>query len=155
MQKEQSSAGRKEYTFDEFVQHFRALSVVRKYEHIGHPFGSPHQVEIGDDSSFEANAFRVMDYFHQIYPDTEEAREKSVLFLVMVTHLAKFHDSYDSEKFSVSDDTEQVALVSSPLLRAVHHHFTRCRLSELPREEEQLVESIKDEARRLWRDEKV
>jgi hypothetical protein len=136
------------YTVDEFLDHFRALPIVRKYEHISRPLGSAEQVEVRDDQCFEINALRIMDYFSQIYPQEEEAREKSVLFILMLSHLAKHRESYDSERFAVFTDTDEASMISVSLLRAIHHHFTSRPWRQLPPEEE-IVAAIKDTARNL------
>jgi hypothetical protein len=139
----------KPYTVEEFFDHVRALPIVRKYEHISRPFGNAQHVEVGDDQSFEIHALRVMDYFSQVYANADETREKSVLFVVMMTHIAKYKDAYDSEKFAVfSDDMNEASMLSVHLLRAVHHHFTSAPLGKLPKEDA-LVEAIKITARKI------
>jgi len=149
-----SSASGKEYTVDECLSHFRSLPIVRKYQHISRGFaGGPEHVEIGDDQSFEAHSLRVMDYFAQVYPDKDEARDKSLIFILILTHLAKHREAYDSEHFAVFADGDQASMISVPLLRAAHYHFTRCHFSDLP-SDEAMVESITAMARELSKDEK-
>jgi hypothetical protein len=149
--KRRKPAKKSSYSLEEFLDHFRALLIVRNYEHISVGFeNGPDQVEVGNDRCFELSALRVMDYFHQIYPDTEEAREKSILFILMLSHLAQHRESYDSEKFAVYADTDQPSMISVALLRSVHHHFTSRPYRELP-PDEALVDSIKEMARGLFK----
>jgi hypothetical protein len=112
MKKKQGKAKKLNYPVKEFLQHFGALPAVRKYGHISRRFdgsADANQVEIGDSSSFEANALRVMDYFSQVYSDSDEAREKGILFLVILSHLAKYKEAYDSERFAVFTDSDQAS----------------------------------------------
>jgi hypothetical protein len=154
VKKRKAKTSKKEYTLNEFLGHFRALPTVRRYQHISRSFpGGLEQVEIGDDRSFEMTALRVMDYFHQVYSDGEEAMDKAGVFMLIVAHLANHRASYDSERFAVFTDTDQASMISVPLLRAVHHHFTRCHICDLP-PEASLIESIKEMARKLSNDEK-
>jgi hypothetical protein len=134
------------YSLNEFVDHFNALGIVRSYEHIGRRFGDgPEQVEIGNENSFENNALRVMDYFHQIYPDRTEARNKSVIFLLALSHIEKYRDSYDNEHFAVFSE-QGPSMISLPLVKALHYHFTKTHYTELG-DEDILVEAIKSSAR--------
>lgn len=141
------------YTIEEFLDHFQAMAVVRKYQHISRRFaGGPEQIEIGDDDSCEMHALRVMDYFHQVYPDKEEAMSKCVPFTLALTHLSKYKAEYDSESFAVFSEA-QTSMVSLPLLKALHFHFTRCHYHELPSDEDVMVEAVKATAREYAKEE--
>jgi hypothetical protein len=139
------------YTIDEFLDHFQAMTVVRRYQHISRRLeGGPEQIEIGDDDSCGAQALRVMDYFGQIYSDKDEASAKSVVFILALSHLAKYQTLYDSERFAVFSK-DQASMISLPLLKSIHYHFTRCHYRDLPNEDD-LVEAVKTTAREYMKE---
>lgn len=142
------------YTVDEFLDHMRALNIVREYQHVTRRLdGGAEEIEIGNDRSFEANFLRVRDYFSQIYADQEEGRNKSVVFMLILTHIAKYRDSYDSENFAVfSDKDDQPSMVSLALFRAAHFHFTKSHYRDIP-SEDLLVDMIKNTAREYEKEE--
>jgi hypothetical protein len=142
------------YPVEEFLQHMRALPTVRQYEHISKGFScSGEQVEIGNDNSdVGLNALRILDYFHQVYADKEEAQEKGCLFFVMLMHLVKHQDEYDSESFAVFTATDQPSMISVPLLKALHYHYTSWYINAVPPEKD-LVKAIKQTARQIIADE--
>lgn len=120
---------RKPYTFEEFHDHFHAMTVVRDYQHVGM---GDEEVEIGDDRSFEHNVLRVMDYMRQLYSNKDEGREKGTLLILMMGYIAQHIGDFDQTHhlFKMSNP-EEPAMVSEHLLRAVHHFYTSKTLGQL------------------------
>jgi hypothetical protein len=129
------SAKELEYTFDEFAQHFEAQLIVRDYQFVTREDG---EVEIGDDRSFEMNVIRTWDYFKQIYPN-DIAMEKGSLFMVMLSHIGKNMDRYDTGTLAVRGS--ELSMVSERFLRAVHYYFTTRPLSDI-KDDESAVKAI-------------
>jgi hypothetical protein len=116
------------YTYEEFERHFADYSVVRQYRHVAR---QGEQVEVGDSKSFEVTVLRVMDYMRQIYPNEEEAQQKTNMFILIQMYLAEHAQEFDQGDLAVLGSEE--GLASRHLLRAVHHLYTSRPLSKFKR----------------------
>ncbi len=104
-----------EYSFDEFVRHYRELHASRR----------------DGPGSFEAGAARVFQYMRPEYADEQEFSYKSQRYMLIMFYLAEHIEEFDEADFAVVGSEDYGALVGEHLLWAVHHVFTSKSLSEL------------------------
>ncbi len=112
-----SLASRFHYSFEEFVDHIKAMRTVREWEYTSR-FG-----HLGSAQTSRANSARVVEYFSDSYQDPKEAVYKAELFLSIYDYIGR-HAGLFSRKDLVEELEGSLFSVDSALLRAVHHVFT-------------------------------
>jgi hypothetical protein len=123
------------YSFDEFRDHFRAMSTVRAYTHVRKHYGTGSvEVEVGDRHGFMETNVRVWDYFAQQYSDRVEIMCKSSKFLVAMSWLSRNAAEIRAKDGgtlirNVDTAPEDEITVSEALLRAIYDDF----IAVLPR----------------------
>jgi hypothetical protein len=126
------------YTFDEFAKHMQEVTpLLREERHDG-------------EASFERNVIRTMDYFKPLYPDEGECAYKHGRFCLMMHYMAHHVNDFDTGDYAVFGSHKVGALMSTHLLKAVHHVFTVRDLSEMktdptPEEIMALAEEFREE----------
>jgi phosphatidylserine decarboxylase len=112
-----SEASRFHYSFEEFVDHIKAMRTVREWEYTSR-FG-----HLGSAQTSRANSARVVEYFSDSYQDSKEAVYKAELFLSVYDYIGR-HAPLFSRKDLVEKLDGTRFSVDSALLRAVHYVFT-------------------------------
>ena len=115
-----------DYPYSEFRSHFAAMSTVREYETARPSYdreGDDKILQIGGDKSFEATAFRTLDYFAQVIPDTARRRYVSHRFIMAMTYMAQHAEKFSDASLAELPDPESndsPAMISEAVLLAVH-----------------------------------
>jgi len=114
------------YPFEDFLDHFRAMKHVLKYERVHTDYGNlDDAVDVGDDHSVEMNMGRILDYFAQLgYAEDVKAYQAprlAQILLYLVEHLEFFSQEGLAETGPPGGPSE----VQLCLLRALHEHFAK------------------------------
>ena len=138
-----------EYSFEDFLDHFRAMKHVLKYDRVHTDYNDLNYViEVGDDHSMEMNMGRVLDYFGQLgYSDGVKEYQAPRLLMILM-YLAEHLLFFSQEGFAGMGFPGGPSEVSPSLLRALHEHFAK---PGLPRET--TPQAIVERARRIEADE--
>jgi hypothetical protein len=105
------------YPYEEFVDHVRAMKLVRDWEYtlrFGH---------LGSCQNSRANNARVVDYFCDSYQEPKEAVCKAELFLSIYDFIGR-NAPFFSRKGLVEELGEGLFSVDPALLRSVHFVYT-------------------------------
>jgi hypothetical protein len=93
-----------DYGFEEFLKHFDDFAKLPRDE--------------DERDAFMRGMSRIRDYMQSQFSDPEEARDKGFRFTTIMMYLADHVDDWDVGDYGVKGD--KMALVSEPILRAVH-----------------------------------
>ena len=113
----QSLAAPFRYSYEEFMDHVRAMKTVQEWEHtlrFGH---------LGRDQTSRANSARVLEYFADTYHDRKEALHKAELFLSIYDYIGRNANCF-GRKGLAEDLGNGLFSVDPALLRSVHFAFT-------------------------------
>lgn len=114
------------YPYDEFLDHFRAMQHVLKYETVHTDYSDlGRAVEVGDDHSLEMNMGRILDYFAQLQYPEEKRMYQGPRLAMILTYLVEHFPYFDQERLVVIGADDSPSLVKGPLLQALHEHFAK------------------------------
>ncbi len=142
MQKK-SRIKRPEYTFDELKKHIQVFFD----DDVPKP---PHFLQFEHPVSFDQRSLQVARYFAIEYPDSDEYLTKGVIFQMILFHISKYRETYDSEKFAVYSD-QTFSMISNGLLKACLFYFQNW--INLPASEDEMPKLIKEKARQYMKEE--
>src|SRR6266705_2600733 len=107
-----SLASRFHYSFEEFVDHIKAMRTVREWEYTSR-FG-----HLGNEQTSRANSARVVEYFFDSYIDKKEAVHKAELFLSIYDYIGRHQELFSQRALMEKLDSGPLS-VDSGLLRAI------------------------------------
>jgi len=112
------------YTYDEFLDHFRAMVHVLKYDTARLDYSNYDKFfQIGDDKSFEVNVLRILDYFTQLDYSDEEKHYKGPRLMLVLDYIHEHLTYFDKQKFAVIGAKDGPSLIAEPLLHALYEYF--------------------------------
>src|SRR6266487_307866 len=113
------------YSYDEFCNHFRAMSIVRKYEtvQLNYPATGP-VLEVGQSKDFESQSLRLLDYMSQVINDRDEQAYKAARLMSAMMFLAANKGAFMSAGLVQENGEPDAPVMISPhLVKAAHHFF--------------------------------
>jgi hypothetical protein len=105
------------YTFCEFLDHLKAMHMVRQWEYTTR-FG-----DVGTSQTKEAHDARLLEYFADCYKDKSEAFYKARLYRSICDYIGRNAGLFSKHDFVARENSGSFS-VEPALLRAVHYAFS-------------------------------
>ena len=105
------------YSYEEFMDHVRAMRTVQEWEEtmrFGH---------VGKHQTSRANNARILEYFSDSYDNQKEALSKAEVFLSISDYIGR-NAGFFSKRRLLEDQGNGLLRAEPALLRSVHFAFT-------------------------------